>query len=163
VMIYEPIRLRFAQLTRSVLASALRAESSKNKLAFANHSLTERPRARLGHVVPIHILNIAAAVADEVVVAHAFQIEPSGATLDGHFPHQTRFDQVTQIVISRGSGRARIHAIHSFEDFRSRGMPFVVRQACHHGVALRSAAQPAALEGPFNRPGVHEQFRLCLM
>ena len=77
-----------------MLASALRAESSKNKLAFTNNSLTEGTRGRLGHVVPIDVFNAAAAVADEVVVAHAFQIESPGAALDGHFPHQTRLHQV---------------------------------------------------------------------
>src|SRR5260370_26892314 len=41
-------------------------------------------------------------------------------------------------------------------------MPVVFHQECHHSVALRSAAQPAAVEGPFNRLGVHEHFRLCL-
>ena len=101
-MIYEPIRLRFAQLTRSRPASALRAESSKNKLAFTNNSLPERTRGRLGHVIPVDVLNAAAPVANEVVVACAFQIESTGAALDGHFPYQTRLDQVPQIVISRG-------------------------------------------------------------
>ena len=88
------------QLTRSRLASALRAESSKNKLAFTNDSLTERTRGRLGHVVPIDVLNAAAVVTDEVVVTHAFQIEAPSAALDGDFAHQARFHQVPQIVIS---------------------------------------------------------------
>src|SRR5437764_1197731 len=119
-MVYEPIRLRFAQyrcrrafligcstsihtspdLTGSTL-SALRAESAENKLAFTNNSFTERTRGRPGHVVPLHVLNIAAAVTDEVVMAHAFQVESPGAALDGHFPHQTRLHQVSQVVISR--------------------------------------------------------------
>ncbi len=155
VMVYEPIRLRFAQLTRSMLASALRAESSKNKLAFTNNSLPERSRGRLGHVVPVDVLNAAATVADEVVVAYAFQIESTGAPLDGHFPHQTRLDQVPQIVIRRGPGRAGIHAVHGFEDLRSRRMSLVLHQEGHYGVALCSAPQPAAVQRPLNRLGVH--------
>jgi hypothetical protein len=136
--------------------SALRAKPTENKLAFTNNSLAERTRGRFGHVVPLHVLHIGAAVADEVVVQQTFQIEPPGAALDGHFPHQTRLHQVPQIVISCGSGRAGIHAIHSSEDFRRRGMPLVVLQECHHGVALRSTTQPAAVQRPFNRIGVYQ-------
>ena len=172
-MIYEPIRLRFAQLSADALSwsrsksihtspdltgstlSALRAKPTQNKLAFTNNSLAERTRGRFGYVVLLHVLHIGAAVAYEVVVPQTFQIEPPGAALDGHFPHQTRLHQVPQIVISCGSGGAGIHAIHGFEDFRRRGMPLVVHQECHHGVALRSATQPAAVQRPFNRLRVH--------
>jgi len=178
-MIYEPIRLRFAQLaadalldrlsqknphtsrltspdlTRSSPRSTLRAEPPEDEFAFAKNPLTEGARARLGHVIPFNILDVAAAVADEVVMLHALGIEARGPTLDGHFTHQARLHQVPQIVISSGPGRARVHAIYGFGDFRSRGMPVVLQQECHHGVALRSAAQSAAIEGPFNCLGVH--------
>ena len=143
-------------LYRKRAAGALRAEPPENEFAFAKNPLTEGARSRLGHVVPLHVLDIAAAVADEVVMPHAFRIESRGAALHGHFTHQTRLHQVPQIVISGGPGRARIHAIHGFEDFRGRGMPVVFHQKCHHGVALRSAPQPAAFQGPFNRLGIHQ-------
>jgi hypothetical protein len=146
-----------------MLASALRAETSKNQLAFTNNSLTERTRGRLGHVVPIYVLHTAAAVADEVVVPYAFQIESSSATLDGHFPHQAGLHQVPEIVISRGPGRAGIHAIHGFENLRSCGMALVVHQTGHHGVALWSAPQPTAFEGSFDRVGHFYLFRLFLI
>ena len=152
-----------SDLTRSAPRSALRAESPENEFTFANNPLTEGTRGRPGHVVPLHILNIAAAVADEMVMPHPFRIESRRAALDGHFTHQTRLHQISQIVIGRGPGRARIQAIHGFKDFRSRGMPGVFHQKCHHGVALRSAPQPAALQGPFNRLGVHDGFRLYLI
>jgi hypothetical protein len=87
---------------------------------------------------------------------HTFRAESCSATFDGHFTHQTRLHQVPQIVVRGGPRTARIHAIYGFEDFRGRGMPAVFHQECHHGVALRSAPQPAALQGPFNRLGVHE-------
>src|SRR6202158_2633552 len=103
------------ELTGSAPRSALRAESPENEFAFAKNPLTEGARARRGHVIPFNIFNIAAAVADEVVMLRAFRIESRGAALDGHFTHQTRLHQVPQILISRGPGRARIHAIHSFE------------------------------------------------
>ena len=87
--------------TAGSTASALRAESSKNQLAFTDNSLTQRPRARLGHVVPVDILNIAAAVTNEMVVAHAFKIKSAGAALDRHLPHQTCLHQIAEIVVCR--------------------------------------------------------------
>lgn len=107
-MAYEPIRPRFAQLvvdgcsknihtpsdsTGSTL-NALRAKTAKNKLAFSYHSLAQRTRAWLGHVVPVNILNIAAAIADEMMMAHAFKIESPGAALDGNFTYQACLHQV---------------------------------------------------------------------
>src|ERR1700682_5190361 len=89
------------ELTRSAPRSTLRAESPENEFAFAKNPLTEGARSRPGHVVPLNVLNIAAAVADEVVMPHAFRIESRGAALDGHFTHQTRLHQVPQLVISR--------------------------------------------------------------
>jgi hypothetical protein len=143
-------------LTRGAPWSAPGAEPPENEFAFAQNPFTERARGRLGHVVPLNVLNIPAAVADEVVMPHTFRIESRGAALDGHFTHQTRLDQVPQILISRGPGRAGIHSIHGLQDFRSRGMPVMFRQKCHHSVALWSTPQPAAPQGTFNRLGVHE-------
>src|SRR5580704_10048734 len=91
------------RLTGSVSRSALRAEPTENEFIFAKNPLTEGARSRPGHVVPLNVLNLAAAVADEVVMAHAFRIESRAAALDGHFTHQTRPHQVPQIVISRSS------------------------------------------------------------
>jgi len=83
-MIYEPIRLRFAQLGADALSgSAVQqishisdlteacrgvhfVQSPENDFAFAKNPLTESARGRPGHVVPIDVLNLAAAVADEV-------------------------------------------------------------------------------------------------
>src|ERR1019366_10077774 len=90
---------RLRHLTGSVPRSALCAEPPKNEFAFAKNPLTEGARGRPGHAVPLNVLNIAAAVADEVVMPHAFRIESRGAALDGHFTDQTRLHQVPQIVI----------------------------------------------------------------
>jgi hypothetical protein len=81
-----------------------------------------------------------------MMMQQAFGIESRGTAFDRHFTHQARLHQVSQIVVSGGPGRARIHAIHGFEDFDSGGMPVVFRQEGHHGVALGSAAQPAAFQ-----------------
>jgi len=74
--------------------SALGAEPAENEFAVAKDPLAEGARGRLGHVVPPYVLNIAAVIADEMVVPHAFCIKSRGAALDGHFTHQTRLHQV---------------------------------------------------------------------
>jgi K+-transporting ATPase c subunit len=127
--------------------NALRAKSAKNKLAFSNHSLAQRTRARLGHVVPVDILNIAAPIANEMVMAHALKVESSGAALDRNFTYQACSHQVAQIVISRSPRRARICTIHGLKNFRSRRMSLMIRKESHHRIALRSATQAAALQG----------------
>src|ERR1700722_15399361 len=79
--------LHARHLTGTAPRSALRAEPPKNEFAFANNPLTEGARGRPGHLVPLHILNIAAAVADEVMMPHALRIESRAAALHGHFTH----------------------------------------------------------------------------
>ena len=145
------------------MRSALDAESPENEFTFTNNPLAEGAPGRLGEVVPIKVLNIAAAVADEMVVLHAFGIESRRPTFDGYFTHQARLHQIPQIVIRGSPRRSRIQAIHACEDFRSRGMPLVFHQECHHGVALGSAPQSAAFQGPSNRLSVYQRFRLCLI
>jgi hypothetical protein len=142
----------------SAVRSALRTKSPENNLAFANHSLTQRTRSGLGYVVPIHIFNIPAAVADKVVMPHASCVESRGAALDGHFPHQSRLHQVAQVVVCCGSGREGIRAIHCCEDFCSRGMPRVIHQERHHCIPLCRAAQTCFLQRPFNCGGSHSIF-----
>src|SRR5258707_4433265 len=90
------------ELTGSAPRSALGAESPENEFIFAKNPLTEGARARPGHVVPLNVLNLAAAVADEVVMRHARRIESRGTALGGHFTNQTRLHQVPPIAISRG-------------------------------------------------------------
>ena len=133
---YEPVPVflslrhffRSVSRTGSAPWSALRAEPPENQLAFAQNPFPKRAGAGPRHVEPVRILHIAATVADEVVMPHACRIEARGTALDGHLSHQTRLNQVPQIVISGGPGRARIRAIHGFEDFRGRGMAVVLHQ-----------------------------------
>src|ERR1700685_1111182 len=98
----DRISIRLRLLTGSVPRSTLHAEPPENKFAFAKNPLAERARGRLRHVVPLDILNIAAAVADEMVMLQAFCIETCGASLACPFTHQTRLHQVPQIVVRRG-------------------------------------------------------------
>jgi hypothetical protein len=76
-------------LTVSVPRGALRAQPPENEFAITKDTPTKGTRGRPGHVVPLHILDVAASVADEVVMTHAFGIEARSAALDGYFPHQT--------------------------------------------------------------------------
>ena len=85
-----------------VARRALGAKPPENQFAFTDNALAERARGRPRHIVPLHILHIAAAVADEVVMPHASRIESRGAALDGYFAHQTSFYQVPEIVIRCG-------------------------------------------------------------
>jgi hypothetical protein len=133
---------------------ALCAKSSKNELAFAHYSLTQGTCARRRYVVPLDILNIAAAITHEMVMPHAFEIESPGTPFDGNFAHQAGFHKVSQIVVRCRPRRTRIHAIYGFENFRGCRMPLVVRQECHYGIALCRAAQPASLQRPFDRRGL---------
>src|SRR5580658_8515085 len=65
--------------------SAFRAEPPENEFTFAKNSLAEGPCGRLGHVAPLNVLDIAAAVANEVVMPRAFRVESRGAPLHRHF------------------------------------------------------------------------------
>lgn len=75
------------RLTGSVTRSALRAEPAKNQLTFTKNAFPKRARSRLGHFAPLDVLNIAAVIADEVVMPQAFRIEARGAAFDGDLPH----------------------------------------------------------------------------
>jgi hypothetical protein len=68
-----------------VASSTFSTEPAKNEFAFADNPLTKKPRRRSGQLIPLHVLNIPTAVADEMVMPHAFGIEPCGAALDGNF------------------------------------------------------------------------------
>ena len=86
-----------------MLRRAFGAKSAENQFAIANDPLSQGARGRPGHVVPLNVLNVSAAVADEVMMEQAFGIESRGAALDRHFTHQACLHQVPQIVISCGS------------------------------------------------------------
>jgi len=147
--------------------SALCAEPPDNEFTFAKNAFAERARGRLRHVEPLHVLNLAAVIADEVVMLDAFHIESRGTALDGHFPHQASLHQVTQIVIGGGPRRARVKEIHALEDLGSGGMPGVFSQKRHHTISLWGAPQPTIFQEPFYRFVAHEpieiksKLRLC--
>src|ERR1051325_710539 len=71
-------------------------QSPENEFAFAKHPFAERACRRPRHVIPVHVLDIAATVTDEVMMPHAFRIKPRRAPLHGHFTHQTGLHQVAQ-------------------------------------------------------------------
>ncbi len=85
-----------------MLRRAFGAKSAENEFALANDPLTQGARGWHGYVIPLNVLNIFAAVADEVMMQQAFGIVSRGAALDRHFTHQACLHQVTQIVVSGG-------------------------------------------------------------
>ncbi len=72
--------------------SALGAEPAEDELALAHDTLAKRVGGGLGQVVPGDVLDIAATVADEVVMPQARGIEARGAALDRYLAHQARLD-----------------------------------------------------------------------
>ena len=109
-----------------------------------------------------------AGVWDETVVG--FPLCEGRAAINEMFTSMAQADleyvvhiQGSQTVTGPVRRRARIDAIHGFENFCSRGMPVAFHQECHHGKALRSTPQPAALEGALDPLTVHESLRLCLI
>src|ERR1700722_9458477 len=86
---------------------ALCAKSAENDFAFAQDSFAEVARCRVGHVVPLDVFDFAAAIADEVVMAHSFGVVTRGAAFDGDFTDETRLHQIAEIVVGRGSPRTQ--------------------------------------------------------
>jgi len=125
---------------------ALCAKSAENDFAFAQDSFAEVARCRVGHVVPLDVFDFAAAIADEVVMAHAFGVVARGAAFDGDFTDETRLHQIAEIVVGRGSRRPRIDAIDGFEGFGGGWVAVLLHQESHHGVTLRSATQTFVFE-----------------
>src|SRR5690349_13797456 len=70
----NPVSTRLRHLAGSAPRSALSAEPPENELALAKNPFAEGARGRPRHFVPVHILDVAALVTDEVVVARAFGI-----------------------------------------------------------------------------------------
>jgi|SRR5215469_6173858 len=87
--IYIPV---LPSLTGGLPSSAPGAQPSENEFAFTHNPLTQGAHGRPGYVEPFQVLNIATAIADEVVMPHASRIESRRAALDRHFTHQARFD-----------------------------------------------------------------------
>src|SRR5947209_3719825 len=90
-------RFELEKLPGSAPGRAFGAQPPENEFAFAKHPLAERGCGRPGHVIPVYVLDVAAAVADEVVMPRAFRIEARRAALHGHFTHQTSLHQIAQI------------------------------------------------------------------
>ena len=143
--------------------SALCTEAAENKFAFAKNAFAETVRRRLGEIEPLHVFHFAAAIADEMVMAHPFRVVACGAPFRGHFAHQTGLHQIAKIVVGCGSRRTRVDAVHGIENFRGGRMAVLVHQEGHYGITLRSAAQPAVFERPLNRFGVHELIGIYLI
>lgn len=152
----HPGHKQLSNSTGSLPPGAFRTQSAENEFAFTNNALAEGHRSRLGHVIPLHIFNIAAAVANEMMVRHALCVEARSAAFRGYFPHQSHIDQIPQVVIRRGPRRARIDAIDCFENLGSGRMAVALHQERHHSVPLRSTPQPASLQRPLNLRSVHE-------
>jgi hypothetical protein len=82
---------------------ALGAEAAENEFAFAQDPLAEELRFWIRHVVPLHVLDFATPIADEMMMAHAFCIVTRGTAFDGDFTDQAGLHQVAKIVVGGGA------------------------------------------------------------
>jgi hypothetical protein len=96
--------------------------------------------------VPLDVFDVAAAVADEVVMLQVFGIVASGAAFDGDLPDEARFYEVAEVVVGGGAGGARVDAVDGFEDFGGGGVLVVIEQKGHDAEALRCEAQAIIFE-----------------
>jgi hypothetical protein len=103
----------------------------------------------------VEVLDGAALVADEVVVARTFDVKARGAAFDGDLADEAGFDEIAKIVIGGGAGRAGIETIDAFEDLSGSGMAGVVNEEGHDAEALRGAAETAVFQTGDDGLGVH--------
>ena len=129
---------------------ASRTQAAEDEFTFAKNAFAERAGCGPRDAEPFHVLDLAATVADEVMMAHSARIEAGGAAFDGDFAHQSCLHEVAEIVVSGCARRARVEAIDSLKDFGGGGMAGVLHEKGHHAVALRSAAETGCLERPFD-------------
>jgi len=131
------------------------AESPKDQLVLANHAIAEELGRGLRDIEPLHIFHLAAAVADEVMVAHAFHIETRGAAFYRDFTDEARFNQVAQVAVDGGPCRARVESVNAVKDLRGRRMPGILREEGHHAVTLRGELHSVGIQKMPNRLDVH--------
>ena len=85
----KSVELFVSRLTLPVVlcgvSSTFRTQAPEYEFAFTNTTIAERGGRRFRHVVPTDILDGAAAVADEVMMAPSFRVETSGPAFDGNF------------------------------------------------------------------------------
>lgn len=93
----------FVKKSGSLQGSTGCTEAPANEFTFAQNPLAERWGSGSRYVIPLNVFNVAAPVADEVVMLRAPRIEAGGPAFKGHFTHQTSLHQIPQIVVSRGS------------------------------------------------------------
>src|ERR1700759_887849 len=141
-MVLEVVLMMRSRSTTSARAAlrTLAAKSAKNEFALANDSLAEKARGWIRHVVPLDVFDFTAAIADEMMMTHAFRVVTRGATFDRDLTHETRLHQVAKIVVRGGARRARVAAIDGFESFGRRRMGVLIHQKIHPRVTLRSTS-----------------------
>lgn len=136
---------------------ALRAEATDDKFAVADDAMTQCAGSWLGELEPLDIFDVAAAIADEVVMLLVFGIITGGTAFGGDLANETSFDEVVEIVVGGSAGGARIDAVDGFEDLGCGGVLVVRHKKRHDGVALRGATQTAILEFLANFLHVHRR------
>ena len=79
------------------------AEAADDEFALAHDALAEGFGGGGGDGVPVDVFDVAAAVADEVVVLFVFRVIASGAALGGDLTHEASFYEVAEVVVGGGA------------------------------------------------------------
>ena len=105
--------------------------------------------------MPVDVFDVAAAVADEVVVLLVFRVVAGGAAFGGDLTHEARFDEVAEVVVRGGAGGAGVNAVDGFKDLGCGGVVVVFEQKRHDAVALRCTAETVVFQPLPNLLRVH--------
>ncbi len=79
------------------------AEAADDQFAFADDALAEGFGGRTGDGVPVDVFDVAAAVADEVVVLFVLGVVAGGAAFGGDLADEAGFYEVAEVVVGGGA------------------------------------------------------------
>ncbi len=131
------------------------AEAADDELALADDALAEGFWCGRFDGVPLEVFDVAAAVADEVVVLLVLGVVAGGAAFGGDLADEAGVDEVAEVVVGGGAGRAGVDAVDGFKDLGGGGVLVVREQERHDAVALGRAAEAAVFKALTDLVCVH--------
>lgn len=126
-----------------------RADAVENHVVTAYQVAAGQAAARkAGEVNAFDVVEAAAGLADEVVVAAHIGVVAGGApTFEREFANQARADERVEVVVDGCAGSARVGAVDGMEDLVGGGVHGVAQEEVEHSVPLRRAAKGAGAKG----------------
>ncbi len=125
------------------------ADAVEDYVVTAHHAAAGQGAAwKAGEINAFDIVDAAAGLADEVVVAADIGVVAGGAgAFEREFANQAGGDQRVEVVVDGGAGSARVGAVDGVEDIVGSGVRGMAHEEVEHGVPLRGAAEGAVAEG----------------